>query len=628
MNLEKMKRDFEKIKVVLRSEAVKYLDLPNINSVGIGYRIKNGKKTDEIVIQFTVDKKIKLEDLGKLTEKNIDLIPESFEYIDDEGKVGEIGTDVIERSYEPSYKIIESIKSNGRKIRQEVISPGISIGNINDSGAGTLGCIVYENFTGDPCILSNWHVLEGDKGEIGDDIVQPGRFDDNSNVDRNIIGKLVRSNLGLSGDCAIASIENREFSSQIYGLTTEPKRIAEVEFDDKVIKSGRTTGITHGIVSRIEVTVKLDYGGEVGVQKIGCFEISPDSNFPAENGEISMGGDSGSIWLIKDKDSDKPTDIIAGLHFAGESDLSNSEFALACNITSVLKKLNISLNQEAGIENRFRKGYDPNFLGKFEVPHPKLKGSDDDNALVINGKRIIDYVHFSLVMSREHKFAIYTAHNIDGNSMKSVSRSKWKFDNRLSNDLQTGNDFYVNNPWDRGHLVRRAAVIWGSLEEARAANSDTFYFTNAAPQHGNFNQDEWLELENWILDRAKEDNYKLCVFTGPIYSDSSLKYRGRTIPSAFFKIIAVRRAEDDKLSVTAFMMTQSDYILKDKNGRDEYFKLRVYQVPIDTIEGLTNLDFGSLKEAQPLGVTEKIIGKQKVEYPTPTIITQPEDIKI
>ncbi|WP_459195709.1 DNA/RNA non-specific endonuclease [Wukongibacter baidiensis] len=628
MNLEKLERDFEKIKLVLRSEAVKYLNSPNINSVGIGYRIKNGKKTDEIVIQFTVDQKIKLEALGKLDDEKGELIPKFFEYEDEKGKKTEIRTDVIQRRYEPSYKIVERIESNSRKTRHEVISPGISIGNINSLGAGTLGCIVYENSTGNPCILSNWHVLEGDKGKIGDDIIQPGFFDDNSDVEENVVGKLVRSNLGLSGDCAIASINNRVFSDKIHDIAITPKRLAEVELGDKVIKSGRTTGVTHGIVSRIEVTVKLNYGGETGARNIGCFDISPDPNFPAENGEISMAGDSGSIWLIKDRDSNETTDIIAGLHFAGESSSSDSEFALACNITSVFKKLNISLKQESRTENRFRKGYDPGFLGEFEVPHPKLKDSINNDALEVDGKKIIDYVHFSIVMSREHKFAIYTAHNIDGNAMKSVSKKRWKYDNRFSSDFQTGNDLYVDNPWDKGHLVRRIAVAWGSLEEARAANSDTFYYTNAAPQHENFNQDEWSELENWILDKAKEDEYKLCVFTGPIYSDSSLEYRGSIIPSAYFKVIAVRKAEDDQLSVTAFLMSQSDYILKDKAGSNEFFKLHVYQVPIDTIEGLTGLDFGSLKEAQPISISERAIVGEKTQDPTPTIISQPEDIRL
>ncbi|MFV3038102.1 hypothetical protein ACNI5A_33755, partial [Klebsiella pneumoniae] len=71
-----------------------------------------------------------------------------------------------------------------------------------------------------------------------------------------------------------------------------------VELGDPVVKSGRTTGITHGIVQRIDVMVKLDYDVPEGPQAIGGFEIGPNPDHPAPDGEISMGGDSGSAWLI------------------------------------------------------------------------------------------------------------------------------------------------------------------------------------------------------------------------------------------------------------------------------------------------------------------------------------------
>ena len=34
---------------------------PNINSVGIGYRVNDGKRTNELTLQFTVGKKVALE---------------------------------------------------------------------------------------------------------------------------------------------------------------------------------------------------------------------------------------------------------------------------------------------------------------------------------------------------------------------------------------------------------------------------------------------------------------------------------------------------------------------------------------------------------------------------------------
>ena len=54
--------------------------------------------------------------------------------------------------------------------------------------------------------------------------------------------------------------------------------------------------------------------------------------------EISAGGDSGSLWC-----DDKNGDAV-GLHFAGEvSEDRQDEFAIACNMTSVTRELNVRL---------------------------------------------------------------------------------------------------------------------------------------------------------------------------------------------------------------------------------------------------------------------------------------------
>jgi hypothetical protein len=57
---------------------------------------------------------------------------------------------------------------------------------------------------------------------------------------------------------AFASIKDRAIESRILELNVTSKRIAKVELDDKVIKSGRTTGVTRGIVDRVGVVVGTD----------------------------------------------------------------------------------------------------------------------------------------------------------------------------------------------------------------------------------------------------------------------------------------------------------------------------------------------------------------------------------
>ncbi len=47
-----------------RTKARAYLRLPNVTSVGVGYRVKGGEVTDELTLQFTVERKLAPEALA------------------------------------------------------------------------------------------------------------------------------------------------------------------------------------------------------------------------------------------------------------------------------------------------------------------------------------------------------------------------------------------------------------------------------------------------------------------------------------------------------------------------------------------------------------------------------------
>lgn len=321
---------------LLRRKAQQLLQTPGVTSVGIGYKIKDGKPTDQLSIQFTVKQK---KSPSALEAEGVTKLPESI--VDDDGTV--VPVDVLQRSYQPSVMVLSRPeKASGRlqrRRRLDPIMPGISVAH-RDESAGTIGAIVFDADTAEPCILSNWHVLHGPAGEPGDAVLQPGPFDGGS-LERSRAGKLIRSHLGLAGDCALASIEGRRFDQAVYELGVAPARIGLVNLNDRVVKSGRTTGVTHGIVRRVGVVVRLDYGGAIGEREIGGFEIGPNPDRPAPGGEISSGGDSGSCWLSDDADH---RDVLVGLHLAGETDPDPAaEHALACNIHSVFDKLNVAL---------------------------------------------------------------------------------------------------------------------------------------------------------------------------------------------------------------------------------------------------------------------------------------------
>ncbi|MER2090356.1 MAG: DNA/RNA non-specific endonuclease, partial [Sporosarcina sp.] len=205
-------------------------------------------------------------------------------------------------------------------------------------------------------------------------------------------------------------------------------------------------------------------------------------------------------------------------------------------------------------------GYDTQFLGEdYEVPHPKFQSDlEQDIALLKDGSNVLQYTHFSIVMSKSRRLAYYTVVNIDGNQLMKIGRNdKWYLDSRIETEYQCGPELYKNNSLDRGHLVRRLDPVWG--DSAEKANQDTFHFTNCAPQQSKLNQKSWLDLENYILDNAEIANLKVTVFTGPVFRMDDVIYRGVQIPAEFWKIAVIVK-KDGNLSATAYLQTQKNLI--------------------------------------------------------------------
>jgi len=562
----------ENLKQFVRTQGKDYLKDQNITSVGIGYKWKDGQPTKELAIQFSVGTKATPEALAMLDTVEI---PKSFNI-----NGVEVPTDIIQREFKPDISVVAEPVPSNRKTRLDPIAPGISVANVNVS-AGTIGCIVFDQHNGSPYVLSNWHVLHGPDGNIGDEIVQPGPHDDNR-VHLNGLGKLVRSHLGAAGDCAIASIENRAFKEEIVDLGVKLEKIGEPNLGDKVIKSGRTTDVTHGIVTRIHTIARIDYGGLVGEQEVGGFEIGPDNDHPASNGEISMGGDSGSAWVFKAPNG-KPSKVMAGLHFAGESQGDPNEHAVACYPRSVFEKLEISVTAPEVVEAATGLGYAPKFLGP-TVNLPKLSASNRQDAVKLNNTEILNYTHFSLTLSKSRHFAFWVAWNVDGSTLKKLSRKgiDFIFDPRISDDFQVGDELYGGNRLDRGHIARRADLLWGSLPEARRANVDSFFFTNITPQMDNFNQSSqggiWGRLEDAVFEEADVEDLRLSVFGGPLFHNDDRVFRDVKIPREFFKVIAY--VEDGALQAKAFLLTQS----LDQLELLDLKQFKVFQVTLSEIE--------------------------------------------
>ncbi len=247
-------------------------------------------------------------------------------------------------------------------------------------------------------------------------------------------------------------------------------------------------------------------------------------------------------------------------------------------------------------------GFNPDFL-PVKVDFPKMENS---------ASRLLHYHHFSVVMNPERRLPFYTAVNIDAEgynrlkaeipSRKQIGADSWVQDKRLPREEQLPASFYVNNDFDIGHMVRREDVLWGdTLEQALAANKDTFHLTNAAPQHKDFNRcaQRWKGLEDYALQNARRHNLRVSVFSGCIFDEQDRKHRDVQIPGKFWKILVMVK-ENGELSATGYIVQQDDLIEGiTERGGFQYEQFKTYQVPLAQIEQTTGLQF-RLNEHDPL----------------------------
>lgn len=233
--------------------------------------------------------------------------------------------------------------------QQRPIELGTSGSNLNDISflyccGGTLGGLVEDGEK--QYILSNNHVLAlTNTGQTGDKIVQPGLIDNFCIQDAgDTVAYLsdfvkIRFKKGRSipinkVDAAIAEVVPAavDANGSILGIGGLSIDIVEAFAGQSVKKSGRTTGLTYGVVMDVDVTVDVSYSKSCG---------GPSNQLARFSGQIligpggfSGGGDSGS--LIVEDVNDQPSAV--GLLFAG------SELVTVANpIGLVLESFGVSM---------------------------------------------------------------------------------------------------------------------------------------------------------------------------------------------------------------------------------------------------------------------------------------------
>ncbi len=239
-----------------------------------------------------------------------------------------------------SGTVLVTIQSLNQHAQTLPTKLGVSGGNANqicplsgsrvECSSGTLGSLVSRN--GRQFVLSNNHVLaRSDDGSVGDSIIEPGLVDATNpctTVGTSSVGTLAQffnlhTGAGTPVDAALAQVEGGivDSSGSILELGSAvvkgvPQAGAPVQgsgmspsIGEHVAKSGRSTGVTCGVVEAVNTSVTVDYmsgcSSATFARTYGDAVMISGTGFSAE-------GDSGS--LVVDGNSATPVALL----FAGD----------------------------------------------------------------------------------------------------------------------------------------------------------------------------------------------------------------------------------------------------------------------------------------------------------------------
>jgi len=309
----KPNRTAEDCRKVLGKLRQTYQHMKNATGFDVGYRWTAGQRSDELCVRVHVIAKRPDAEIAQdqMIAKQIDGVP----------------VDVITGPYRVRREFAFGQSGSGK-----VLLSG-STCKRRVSGSGTIGAIAIDKTTGAPGILSNWHVLSTHEGQAGDLVYGGGASSDP-------IAQLTKSVLSKRADAAFATLTGaRPWLPALKELNINLSGVRASTLGNILCKYGRASGLTRARVDGegFYKVLHLVAPGEYQAIEIEGFRLVPEDS-AAANTEISMPGDSGACWV-------SPTSgAVAGLHMAGEGErLPEGEYALACNMQTVLDELDLRL---------------------------------------------------------------------------------------------------------------------------------------------------------------------------------------------------------------------------------------------------------------------------------------------
>ena len=316
--------------------------LTNVHATGVGVRVRQNKVIpNEFVLKLYVFAKTPMDSLPALTrqfkgvEVDVEPLPIQLALAKRQARA--------RKSAARGVAIAPAATPLHRQRHRPIVA-GVSIAPINEFFVGTLGCFVRRIVGGTEQIfaLSNNHVIaDTNRLAIGTSIVQPGPEVAPTNPG-DVFAALSAfipiefptrrlSPVTNRFDAALAVVTNlalirRGAMLNVSNYTPQPTSAVP---GMRVIKSGRTTGVTTGVVTATRVNgVQVNYGTRTS-PRIATFndtiEIVGDNNT-----SFSAPGDSGSVIL--DRDTGRPIALL----FAGDGRTTT-----ACDLGGVCQQFQV-----------------------------------------------------------------------------------------------------------------------------------------------------------------------------------------------------------------------------------------------------------------------------------------------
>jgi len=347
VSIDKNNSKVREVSRVIRKHRLKLISNSKVKQVGVGFKFRNGQMTDTVAIVTFVTKK---QTDKELRTQQIEPVAKEIEGIQ---------TDIIE--IPGGFRLRQPIADDSR---HRPLSGGVATINYRLPASGTLGLIVKRrgstsSSTSDKLYgLTNNHVganedvegLSPPAAKRGDGWTHPGAHGGGT-VPNDVIAKLYRWNKmkptapGVVNyyDVAVGGLIKKRSSA----AEATPYNIMDIgrvtgmedsNLGDKVVKRGRTTLKTNGIVAVILQDAEVEYNG-YPCSFTDQIIIVGDPQTIA----FSQPGDSGSVIVSAKKDSRTNAYKTKALLFAGGTSSNGIDYTIASPIKRIAKDFGLRI---------------------------------------------------------------------------------------------------------------------------------------------------------------------------------------------------------------------------------------------------------------------------------------------